>query len=461
MIKFCNLYLPSRLLLFIVIDGTFLSLALLAALHSDMSLMHRLAGWQYLSLIAVSGIVCLGCMYLFDLYDLDLTWSGHDVLLQSLRATGCCVLLLVPLWWLLALGGTCYRSLEITLVLFIFSLCFYRLFAEWIRGWALPGERVLLVGSGPSIPLLAAALRKRRSLPLKLTGIVPENGGRGMDALRFVACGYMTEFEKVSEMSRPDRVAIGLYDHADNLVMDSLLDLRRRGVRVEDAVGLYQSLTGRVPVDLINVREMAFGKGLRLSPIAMAVNRCFGMLAAITLITLLMPVLCLIALLIKLESRGGVLYHQERVGLHGRLFQVIKFRSMYINAEANSGPIWAKKGDPRVTKVGRVLRKLRLDELPQLWNVLRGEMCLIGPRPERPHFTASLAECLPYYDVRHSIRPGITGWAQVCADYSSSVEESKIKLEYDLFYLQNQSPLLDALILIKTVKIALFGRGAR
>ena len=283
----------------------------------------------------------------------------------------------------------------------------------------------------------------------------------GMDALRFVICGSMTELEKVSEVSRPNRIAIALGDHADTLVMDRLLELRRRGVRVDDAVELYEALTGRVPVDLIDVKKMAFGKGLRLSPFAMAVSRCFGMLAAITFIFLLMPVFWIIALLINLESRGGVFYRQERVGLHGKSFHVFKFRSMYVDAEANSGPVWAQKGDSRVTKVGRVLRKFRLDELPQLWNVLRGEMCLIGPRPERPHFTASLAECLSYYDVRHSIRPGITGWAQVCADYGSSVEESKIKLEYDLFYLQNRSPLLDALILIKTIKIALFGRGAR
>jgi exopolysaccharide biosynthesis polyprenyl glycosylphosphotransferase len=361
----------------------------------------------------------------------------------------------------MAPDGARYRGLEVAFIVFIVALFLYRLFAEWIRGWALPGERVLLVGSGPSISLLVSALQQRHSLPLRLTGIVSENVERGMNNFSFAACGSMIDFEKISKSSRPDRIAVGLCAKAGSLPAMSLLELRRRGVRVEDAVELYQALTGRVPVEVIDATDMAFGKGLRLSPFAIAVSRHFGMLIAITLIVLLSPALLVIVLLIRLESRGSMFYQQERVGLHGKPFQIFKFRSMYVDAEAQSGPVWAKEKDPRVTRVGRVLRTLRLDEIPQLWNVFRGEMCLVGPRPERPHFTARLGECLPYYDVRHSVPPGITGWAQVCADYGSSVEESKAKLEYDLFYLQNQSLLLDAFILIKTAKIALFGRGAR
>lgn len=461
MIKICNLYLPSRLFLFITLDGVFLSLALLATLHSDSSLVPRLTGWRYLIMSISGGCICLCCMYLFDLYDLDVIWRSHDVLLQSLRATGCGVLLIVPMWWLMAPRGTHYRGLEVSLIIFIVSLCLYRLLVEWIMCRALPGERLLLVGSGPSIPLLAAALRRRPSLPLKLTGVIAENANRSMEALAFATCGYMSDLERVSESSRPDRIAVGLYPQADALPAERLLELRRRGIRVDDAIELYQALTGRIPVELIDVNEMAFGRGLRLSPLAIRITRCTGAVVAMVLIILALPLLLLIALLIKFDSPGEIFYRQERVGLRGKPFQILKFRSMFVDAEAGSGPVWAKEMDSRVTRIGRVLRTLRFDEIPQLWNVFRGEMCLVGPRPERPHFTEKLTECMPYYDVRHSVPPGITGWAQVCAAYGSTVQESKIKLEYDLFYLNNQSPLLDALILVKTIKIALFGRGAR
>jgi lipopolysaccharide/colanic/teichoic acid biosynthesis glycosyltransferase len=165
--------------------------------------------------------------------------------------------------------------------------------------------------------------------------------------------------------------------------------------------------------------------------------------------------------LIKLDSKGPMFFKQERVGLDGKTFFAYKLRSMRVDAELLSGPVWATENDPRVTRVGRILRKLRLDELPQLWNVMRGDMSFVGPRPERPHFVEMLEQHIPYYALRHSVPPGITGWAQVCASYGSDIGESRVKLEFDLFYLKNQSPLFDALIMLKTVKIALFGRGAR
>jgi exopolysaccharide biosynthesis polyprenyl glycosylphosphotransferase len=183
--------------------------------------------------------------------------------------------------------------------------------------------------------------------------------------------------------------------------------------------------------------------------------------AALVLLVVLIPFGLLVAIAIRLDSKGPVFYMQERVGYRGRVFRVMKFRSMRPDAESGSGPVWATDRDPRVTRVGAILRKLRIDELPQLFNILRGEMCLVGPRPERPHFVDLLERRIPYYDLRHCIRPGITGWAQVCATYGSNVDESRIKLEYDLFYVKNASLLFDLTILFKTVKVALCGRGAR
>jgi exopolysaccharide biosynthesis polyprenyl glycosylphosphotransferase len=184
-------------------------------------------------------------------------------------------------------------------------------------------------------------------------------------------------------------------------------------------------------------------------------------LLAVLFLILFGPLMLLVALLIKLDSKGPALYRQQRVGMNGLNFDVLKFRSMRVDAEQASGPVWATQEDPRVTRVGRYLRKLRLDELPQVINVLRGEMAFVGPRPERPHFVKQLKEQIPFYDLRHSLRPGITGWAQVSMHYGATVEDSRAKLEYDLFYIKNCSFSFDCLILFQTIKIVLFGRGAR
>jgi exopolysaccharide biosynthesis polyprenyl glycosylphosphotransferase len=407
------------------------------------------------------GTVCLWCLYLFDLYDLDLATSGHEVFMRCLRALGCGILLIAPVWWLLAPRDAQYQKLEVSIIAFIIGFCIYRLIVERFRRNYLRGQRVLLVGSDPIIQLLAGAMQQRISLPLKLTGIVGSSKDSGGIALSFATCGDLKDLDSLCESFHPNRLAVGMQMDGESLPSIKLLQLRRQGVSVEDATELYEAICGRVPVHQIDMRSMAFGRSLQPDPFTAQFYRFFGMLFAVTLALLLSPLLLCIAIAIKLDSKGPIFYRQERVGLNGKLFQAIKFRSMCTDAETSTGPVWASENDPRVTSVGRILRKLRLDEFAQIWNVLRGEMCLVGPRPERPHFTNILCQHIPYYDVRHSVPPGITGWAQVCASYGSSVEESRVKLEYDLFYLKNQSVLLDALIIFKTIKIAFFGRGAR
>jgi exopolysaccharide biosynthesis polyprenyl glycosylphosphotransferase len=260
---------------------------------------------------------------------------------------------------------------------------------------------------------------------------------------------------------RPDRIVISSEIGISTVSADDLLALRRIGIRVQDAGELYESVTGKVPVESVRSNGLAFGAALIPTATERCIHRAASFLAAVVLTILLAPIGLLVAIAVKLESEGPVFYTQERVGLSGRTFRVIKFRSMRKDAESASGPVWATTQDSRVTRVGAILRKARLDELPQVINVLRGEMCLVGPRPERPHFVRMLEEQITYYDLRHCIPPGITGWAQVCANYGSNVEESRTKLEYDLFYVKNASLLFDLLILFKTIKIVLCGRGAR
>jgi exopolysaccharide biosynthesis polyprenyl glycosylphosphotransferase len=319
----------------------------------------------------------------------------------------------------------------------------------------------MLVGSGVTVQRVAAELNGQSGLPLKLVGIVLDPSRPISRDLRFAAIGPVSRLRELALGFHPDRLVVGSEMGISTISPSDLLALRRIGVRVQDAGELYESISGRVPVESVRSNALAFGEALIPSSLIRALYRTVSFVAALVLLVVLIPFGLLIAIAIRLDSKGPVFYLQERVGYRGRVFRVMKFRSMRPDAESTSGPVWATDRDPRVTRLGAVLRKLRIDELPQLFNVLRGEMCLVGPRPERPHFVDLLERRIPYYDLRHCIRPGITGWAQVCATYGSNVDESRIKLEYDLFYVKNASLLFDLTILFKTVKVALCGRGAR
>jgi len=230
-------------------------------------------------------------------------------------------------------------------------------------------------------------------------------------------------------------------------------------VSIEEGASFYERITGRVSLNMIRPSWLIFsgrGRQARLTSLTRgAVHRTVALIGAI----LSLPIVILTAILIKLDSPGPVFYRQERVGRGGRPFVLAKFRSMRVDAE-KEGPVWASKDDDRATRVGRIIRKIRVDEIPQFWNILRGEMNFVGPRPERPHFVAQLAEEIPYYEQRHLIAPGLTGWAQIKYPYGASIEDARQKLQYDLFYVKNQSLILDAIVMFETVKIILFGRGA-
>lgn len=454
MIRISNLYLPSRLFVLVALDGILLTAAVFFSLQP-------LSASRAAVESACAAAVFVACLYIFDVYDLDATRHVRDVLLRSLRGLGIGFILLTPLWTVLFLIHPSYRLLEGNLILFLVILCLYRAASEWLHNWVFPGERLLLVGSDPSIKLLADALKRHVSLPLKLSAIVPERAIDRNGEQAFAMCEDMTKIPSVTRTFHPDRVAVSGIIDAQSQLADELLALRRQGVHIQDASSLYSTITGRIPVALLDNRRMLFGKGLAISNSLALVHHIVDCILAVIALLFSAPAFLLIAILIKLDSRGPVFYKQERVGLNGENFFVYKFRSMRQDAESLSGPTWAATGDPRITRIGRILRTLRLDELPQFINVIRREMSLVGPRPERPYFVSLLNQEVPFYDLRHSIRPGITGWAQVSAGYGSSVEESQEKLEYDLFYILNRSFLLDVLIVIKTIKIMICGKGAR
>jgi sugar transferase (PEP-CTERM system associated) len=273
--------------------------------------------------------------------------------------------------------------------------------------------------------------------------------------------GLTSELETIVKREGVDRIVVSMGERRGQFPSQQLLRLSLSGhVSIEEGASLYERLKGRVHLDMLRPSWLIFSSRGRKARINAFVRSAFHRLVGLFGALLSLPIAILTAILIKIDSRGPVLYRQERVGRNGRPFTLMKFRSMRTDAEKN-GPVWAQSADDRVTRVGRIIRKIRVDEIPQFWNILKGEMSFVGPRPERPHFVSQLAEEIPYYEQRHLIAPGLTGWAQIKYPYGSSIEDARQKLQYDLYYIKNQSLLLDAAILFETVKTILFGRGAR
>jgi sugar transferase (PEP-CTERM system associated) len=272
--------------------------------------------------------------------------------------------------------------------------------------------------------------------------------------------GTIEDIPSIVRARAVDRVVVSLADARGKLPMDKLLDMKLDGVGFDHLASVYEEYTGKIAVENLRPSWLIFSSGFRKSAWQRASKRALDIAASAVLLLLASPLMLLVAIASKLTSRGPVLYHQARVGQHGRVFTVHKFRSMHENAETLTGPVWASANDARVTRVGRWLRRTRADELPQLWNVLAGDMSFVGPRPERPEFVQQLTEEIPFYGQRHVARPGLTGWAQVRYTYGASVEDAVEKLQYDLCYIKNMSVSLDLFIIFATVKTVVLRKGA-
>ncbi|MDQ5838358.1 MAG: TIGR03013 family PEP-CTERM/XrtA system glycosyltransferase [Acidobacteriota bacterium] len=407
-------------------------------------------------------LFCLAAFYLYDLYDFVVMHDRRELVLRLIQALGLAWVALAILMYVvppLMIGrGVSLLALPLALVLMVT----WRVAAHWLLGHPSMGERILIVGSGASAIEVAREVLERRDAGYRVVGFVdsrPELVGQSLINPRVL--GTTAEMAGIIRREGVNRVVVAMAERRGQFPVRQLLDLSLSGdVAIEECASFYERLTGRVSLDMMRPSWLIFsgrGRQGRLSAVVRtAVHRAVALVGAL----LSLPIALLTAALIKLDSRGPVLYAQERVGKNGRAFRVYKFRSMRTDAEKD-GPVWASKsGDARTTRVGRVIRKIRVDEIPQFWNILRGEMNFVGPRPERPHFVRQLAEEIPFYDQRHLIAPGLTGWAQIKYPYGASIEDARQKLQYDLYYIKNQSLVLDAVIMFETVKTILFGRGA-
>ncbi len=411
---------------------------------------------------ALAALFCLGAFYLYDLYDFIVMHDRRELVLRLIQALGLAWIALALLFYALPqtmLGrGITLIALPLALPLMVS----WRVSIHWLLGHPSVGERLLIVGSGDAAVEIAREVLERRDAGFRVAGFIdnkPELVGQSIINPRVI--GLMDDMEQIVKREGIDRIIVALGERRGAFPTQQLLDLSLGGsVAIEEGASFYERVSGRVHLNMMRPSWLIFsgrGRQARLSALARALmHRSAAFVGGLVSL----PIALLTALLIKLESPGPALYKQERVGKNGRTFTIMKFRSMRSDAEKD-GPVWAQDGDARVTRVGRVIRKIRVDEIPQFWNILKGEMNFVGPRPERPHFVRQLAEEIPFYEQRHLLSPGLTGWAQIKYPYGSSIEDARQKLQYDLYYVKNQSLVLDAVIMFETVKTILFGRGGR
>jgi sugar transferase (PEP-CTERM system associated) len=322
-------------------------------------------------------------------------------------------------------------------------------------------KRVLILGTGCLAKELGQILVFERNHSYEVIGFLDQDQARvGERLVNPGIIGVLDELTSIVQRERVDTIAVCMEDRRGGLPVRALLDCKAKGLEVIDGHHLYEEKAGRLSIDSIKPSALIFSSGFRRRAVVMGLKRLIDWLASAGGLVLLSPFLAVVAILIKMDSPGPVIYEQTRVGLRGLPYTLWKFRSMHMTAEEN-GEQWAVPEDPRITRIGGWLRKWRIDELPQLINVLKGEMSLVGPRPERPAFVQELRNSVPYYDLRHTVRPGITGWAQIRFRYGASVEDSHVKLQYDLYYVKNLSLVLDCRIFLGTIRVVLLGAGAR
>lgn len=405
---------------------------------------------------------CLAAFYLFDLYDFVVMHDRRELVLRLVQALGLA-------WIALALSFYFYPALMlgrsialIALPLALTLMVAWRVSIHWFLGHPDFGERILIVGSGAAAVDVAREVLSRPDAGYRVVGFVGTDSellGKSLINPRVI--GLTEELGDIVGRENVDRIVVAMGERRGQFPVDKLLQLSLTGrVSIEEGAAFYERVTGRVSLSMIRPSWLIFTGPGRHKKFATLGRIVVHRLAALIGFILALPIIIVTAILIKLESRGPVFYKQERVGKNGRTFVLTKFRSMRVDAE-KEGPVWASKGDDRTTRVGRVIRKIRVDEIPQFWNIIKGDMNFVGPRPERPHFVAQLAEEIPYYEQRHLIAPGLTGWAQIKYPYGASIEDARQKLQYDLFYIKNHGLVFDAIILFETVKIILFGRGAQ
>ncbi len=461
MIRLFNVYYPTRTIVLllceaVIVSGSFfLATALVLGPDTYLVLSYEYGALKILFLTALT----LLCSYYFDLYEPQRISERWEIYFRLLLVLGLLSFLLSAIIYFFPAADIAHYVLLLGLAFLTTALVAWRSAYEWFVGRGAFRERVYVLGSGERAQTIVQMLRDRKDAGMSVIGWdeVSETQSPQMED-RDNFAGILESFR--GPKPKVDRVIVAMQDRRGALPVRELLKLRFDGVIIEEAGPLLERLSGKLQLDSLRPSSFIYSEGFRLKPSQQIARRLASTLAAAVGLLLFAPFLPIVMLLVKTSSPGPIFFRQTRVGLGGRPFQVVKFRTMRTDAEV-SGAKWATKNDPRVTKLGMFMRKVRLDEVPQLWNVLKGDMGFVGPRPERPEFVPWLVEQIPYFELRHMIRPGLTGWAQVRYGYGATLAETREKLEYDLYYIKHMSLGLDLLIMFETVKTILRRRGAQ
>lgn len=461
MVSFFRHHVPAATLFQLILEGGlfFLAVIVAATIHQSGPLLQESAVPQAFAfaglMVSINGAL--------GLYARSKTLATSRLVARMVMA----VLVGIPIAYLVfnlvPYGTRLQEALGYTIVLTLLGVVIARIALIAGVNSNLFSYRLLVVGTGAEALAIENALARAPGIAMEVVGFYPlgnSNEAAAVSPRRILSKDIA--LEEFVERLKVDEVVVAVREQRGGVLpLDQLLGCRLSGVRFTNVAGFIERVGGEVPIDSLKASWLIYGDGFRTGRVSNLVKRIFDILMATLLLAVTLPIMLLAALAIAFEGRGPIIFRQERVGQAGRTFTLLKFRSMCPDAEKDGTPRWASTNDPRVTAVGRFLRRSRIDELPQVFNVLRGHMSFVGPRPERPGFVAQLTEQVPFYAARHCVKPGITGWAQVRYAYGASVEDSMKKLQFDLYYVKNHSLFLDVVILIETVRVVLLGKGAR
>lgn len=445
MIRIFNRYLPIRDTIYFILENAAIFLFLIWTTTKG-------SGWPNLILVP---LVVQVCLYYNELHPSFPRFSLKEFWVKHLQAISLAGGILFAIYLVLPGETASADRFWKQIALFPFILIGLRLGYQALvamQRWETP---VLIIGSGQVATLLMETLIRYRNLGYRPIQFKWDLGSP--DKLG-------EEWEKLGDLlgvNQVRKVVIALNDRRRQLPVEALLNLRVQGVEVVEGVSFYEQISGKILVRPLRPSSLIFSEGFNRMSIMRVAKRALDIFLSSIGLVVSIPIFVVLGILIKLDSKGPIFYRQERVGEKGKKFMVIKFRSMRQDAEIKTGPVWASENDPRVTRLGRMMRLLRLDEIPQMINVLKGEMSFVGPRPERPVFVEQLRKKIPYYDLRFTVKPGLTGWAQIKYQYGSTEEDALEKLQYDLYYIKHLSPFFDLTIVMETIQVILGGKGAR
>jgi sugar transferase (PEP-CTERM system associated) len=464
MLKIFKQYYPIRNIFFVMGEGLLIFTSIIFAVIMAYGFHFMVLDQWLFFKAAIVALVCQACLYYNDLYDLNSMKGYNELAVKLLQALGMASILLAAIYLFFPATVIGYGIFALGVCFIMFFVISWRFVYTFILNKGLFNKKIILLGSGQLAMNIVEEIREKRDCGYTIKAVIK---GSGDDIEGFFInglCNLTNKCEGLCDIAKKmdiTKVIVAIDEKRGNFPTNELLACRTSGIDIIEGSTFYEMLTGKLIVEQIKPGWLIYSQGFKKSLTRRILKRSIDLILSITLLVLLSPLLAIVIILIKIDSKGPVIFSQDRVGENKKNYIVHKFRSMVSDAEKLSGPVWTQDDDPRITRVGKYMRKLRIDELPQIFDVLKGNMSFVGPRPEREFFVQKLESIIPFYRERFTVKPGISGWAQVSYGYGASVEDAIEKLNYDLFYIKNMSIFMDLMIVAKTVKIVLFGKGAR